>query len=129
MTIRPHRQGSNAYNHRPIGTEKVETGRGVLVRKVTDDPTIPSSYRWRPVHVLMWEAAHGRVPKGYMVVFKAGMKTLESSLITIDRLELVTFAENLRRNSIHTRYPAELVEIIRLNGALKRKVNNRKHAP
>jgi len=47
-----------------------------------------------------------------------------SEHITVERLELVTLAENLRRNSIH-RFPEDLVQLIQLKGALVRKINRR----
>ena len=114
-----------AHNYRPIGTERLDEKRGVLIRKITDDPSIYPAGRWRPVHVIVWEAAHGPVPEGHMVRFRDGMKTLESAQITADRLECVTLAENMRRNSYHTRYPKEVAQLIQLKGALNRKINRR----
>jgi hypothetical protein len=116
--------GAAQHNYVPIGTEKIDPKRNVLMRKVTDDPTLLPVYRWRPVHVLVWEAVHGPVPAGHIVVFRRGMKTFLASEITVDRLELVTLAENMRRNSIHN-HPPELVEVMRLVGTLKR--HGRKH--
>lgn len=111
-----------ARNYVPIGTEKVDTKRGVLVRKLSDDPTIFPVQRWRPVHVLVWEANHGPVPAGHIVRFRDGMKTLIASEITADKLELVTLAENMRRNTVH-RWPKDLVRLVQLKGALNRKIN------
>jgi hypothetical protein len=59
------------------------------------------------------------------VVFHAGKRTNVGSLITIDRVELITRSENMRRNSYLTRYPKEVADVIRLRGALNRKINNR----
>lgn len=116
--------GAAARNYVPIGTEKIDKKRNVLMRKVTDDPTIFPVKRWRPVHVLVWEAAHGPVPDdGRIVVFKKGMKTFVAAEITADRLELVTLAENMRRNSYHNNYPKEVAQLIQLKGALNRKIN------
>jgi hypothetical protein len=117
--------GAARHNYVPIGTEKVDPKRRVLMRKVTDDPAIVPVMRWRPVHVLVWEAAHGSVPAGHIVIFKTGRKTFVASEITVDRLELVTLAENMRRNTIHNRYPRDVVQVIQLGGALKRKIRNR----
>lgn len=57
------------------------------------------------------------------------MATTHRDSITLDRLELVTRAENMRRNSRHTRYPPDLNAVMQLKGALTRKINNRSKAP
>lgn len=119
------RPATEARNYVPIGTEKYDAKRKVTMRKVTDDPAVFPVMRWRPVHVLVWEAAHGPVPEGHIVVFKKGLKTLVSADITVDRLDLVTLAENMRRNSYHNNYPKEVVQLIQLKGALNRKINRR----
>lgn len=117
------RPAHEARNYVPIGTEKYDAKRKVTMRKVTDDPSVFPVMRWRPVHVLVWEAANGPVPKDHIVVFKKGRKTLVSADITVDRLDLVTLAENMRRNSYHTNYPKEVAQLIQLKGALNRKIN------
>jgi hypothetical protein len=99
--------GAAQHNYVPIGTEKVDKKRNVLMRKVTDDPTIFPVKRWRPVHVLVWEAAHGPVPEGRICVFKPGRKTFVADEITADKLEVITLAENMRRNTIHN-WPADI---------------------
>jgi hypothetical protein len=118
------RPAQDARNYVPIGTEKVDRKRNVLVRKITDDPTLFPVARWRPVHVLVWEAHNGPIPEGHIVIFKQGKKTFVADEITIDRLELVTLAENLRRNSVH-RFPKEVVQLIQLKGALVRRINRK----
>lgn len=115
------RAASDASNYVPIGTEKYDVKRKVTVRKITDDPAIFPAQRWRPVHVLVWEAANGPVPPGHIVIFKRGMKTLASAEISVEKLDLVTLAENMQRNTIH-RYPTEVKKAIRLVGKLKRTI-------
>ncbi|OCK48339.1 hypothetical protein BA766_20130 [Stenotrophomonas maltophilia] len=119
------RAASEARNYVPIGTEKVDPKRKVLMRKVTDDPAIFPTRRWRPVHVMVWEAANGPVPEGHIVVFQPGRKTLVAAEITADRLEAVTLAENMRRNSYHNRYPPELKELVHLKARITRRVRRR----
>jgi hypothetical protein len=119
------RPAHEARNYVPIGTEKYDVKRKTTVRKITDDPSIVPTMRWRPVHVLVWEAENGPVPEGHIVVFKKGLKTLVSADITVDRLDLVTLAENMRRNSYHNNYPKEVAQLIQLKGALNRKINRR----
>ena len=117
------RPACESRNYVPIGTEKVDVKRKVLVRKITDDPSLAPVMRWRPVHVMVWEVANGPVPPGHIVIFKRGQKTFVASEITIDRLELVSLAENMRRNSFRTNYPPEFGQLIQLKGALNRKIN------
>lgn len=117
------RPACESRNYLPIGTEKVDPKRNVLMRKVTDDPSVFPVQRWRPVHVMVWEAANGPVPPGHIVIFKRGQKTFVAAEITVDRLELVTLAENMRRNSFRTNYPPEFGRLIQLKGALNRKIN------
>ncbi|WP_445979106.1 HNH endonuclease [Stenotrophomonas muris] len=119
------RPASEARNYVPIGTEKVDPKRKVLMRKVTDDPALFPVNRWRPVHVLVWEVANGPVPEGHIVVFRPGLKTLVAAEITADRLEAVTLAENMRRNSYHNRFPPELKELVHLKARITRRVRRR----
>nr|WP_276540818.1 HNH endonuclease [Stenotrophomonas chelatiphaga] len=119
------RPASESRNYVPIGTEKVDPKRKVLMRKVTDDPSIFPAQRWRPVHVMVWEAEHGAPPEGHIVIFRPGMKTFAAAEITADRLEIVTLAENMRRNTFHNRYPAEVKELIHLKARISRRINKR----
>jgi hypothetical protein len=121
------RPAHEARNYVPIGTEKFDVKRKVIVRKITDDPSIFPAMRWRPVHVLVWIAANGPIPAGSICIFKPGMKTLVSSEITVDKLEVVTCAENMRRNTVHN-LPAPLPELVLLRGRLNRKINKRTRA-
>ena len=104
----------------PIGAERV-TKDGILQRKVNND--MPFQRRWKSVHSLVWEAAHGPIPPGHKVVFLAGQNTSIAAQITPEKLEMVTHAELMRRNSYHTRYPKELGLVIQMRGALNRKIN------
>ena len=106
----------------PIGAYAVFDG--VLVRKI-GTATGPTHLRWKAVHTLLWVAAHGAVPAGHVVVFKPGRKTIEPDKITLDALDCISRAENMRRNSLHTRMPPELARLVQLRGALQRQINRR----
>lgn len=121
--FKPGRAPQDASNYQPIGSTRVHKS-DYLEKKVSDDPNVYPAKRWQPVHRLVWEAAHGPVPPGHMVVFRPGQKTLVEHEITVDRLECLTRAENMRRNSYHN-YPPELRQVVQLQGALNRKINNR----
>lgn len=82
----------------------------------------PSHRRWKSVHSLIWEEAHGEIPPGHLVVFR----DRNTKNIAIDNLELVSRAENMRRNTIH-RYPPELKSTIRQLSKLKRAISEAAH--
>ncbi|MNJ67652.1 hypothetical protein D3C77_638420 [compost metagenome] len=103
------------HNHVPIGTERV-TCDGIRQRKTHDDG--PPHRRWKSVHMILWEELRGPVPPGHIVVFR----DRNTANIQIDNLELITRAENMRRNTIH-RYPPELKETIRQLGRLKKAIS------
>lgn len=116
--------GAAQAKYVPIGSLRI-TKDGYLERKVTDDPSIYPARRWVAVHRLAWEVENGPVPEGHVVVFKPGRKTTDVERITPDAVECITRVENMRRNSYLTRYPKEVADLIRLKGALNRKINNR----
>lgn len=115
--------GRAAQLVQPIGSLRINTD-GCLDRKVSELPG-PNNLRWHPVHRLVWEAAHGKVPEGHVVCFRPGKKTTDIDKITVDVLELLTRAENMRRNSVHSRYPPELARLVQLRGALSRQINRK----
>ncbi|WP_285259215.1 HNH endonuclease signature motif containing protein [Halopseudomonas bauzanensis] len=100
--------------YKPVGHERI-TKDGILQRKVRDDG--PLHRRWKSVHSILWEEHHGPIPSGHIVVFKD--KGPRHTDITIGRLEMITRAENARRNTIH-RYPPELKHAIRKLAKAKR---------
>jgi hypothetical protein len=73
--------------------------------------------KWYPLHQYKWEKKYGKVPKGYCLWFKDG----NSLKPYLNNLELITRAEDMRRNTIH-RYPMEVKKAIRINSKLKKKI-------
>ena len=116
------RAGRAAVLWRPIGHER-RTKDGILQRKVTDTGNTPRDYK--SVHSIVWEAAHGPIPAGHVVIFRPGTATSIAAEITPEKLELVSRAELMRRNSRHARYPKELSNLMQLKGVLTRKINQR----
>lgn len=111
------RTGKAERLYKPIGTERVSKD-GYLERKIND--SLPFQRRWRAVHLLVWEAAHGPLPAGHAVAFLNGDK----SDVRLENLELITRRELMRRNTVHN-LPAPLPQTIQLLGALNRKINRR----
>lgn len=114
--------GQQPHNTRPVGEYRIDK-QGTLQRKISA-ASGSNSQRWRGVHELVWIEAHGPVPQQHLVVFRPGMRTTKLDEITLDRVECISRAENMRRNSYHN-YPKELAQAIRLRGALVRAINQR----
>lgn len=112
-----NRTGKAQELYVPIGTERLSRD-GIRRRKVNDD--MPLQRRWKSVHAITWEAHHGPIPNGHIVVFRNGDRTD----MRIENLELVTRGENMRRNTYHNRYSKDIALAIQLRGALIRKINN-----
>lgn len=111
------RSGVAVALYKPIGTERVSKD-GYRERKVND--AMPLQSRWRAVHLILWEAANGPVPKGFAVCFQNGDKTD----IRLDNLVLVARRDLMKRNSVHN-LPAPLPQTIQLLGALKRAIRRK----
>lgn len=73
--------------------------------------------KWYPLHQKIWEDQNGKVSKGMCLWFKDG----DTLNCVIENLELITRAENMRRNSI-SQYPEELKMTIKLTNKIKRKI-------
>lgn len=114
--------GAAQHNYVPIGSLRLSKD-GALEQKVTDDPHIYPARRWVPVARLVWEAAYGPVPPKHVVRFLPGMATNVAHEITVDRLECISLAENMRRNTLH-RYPKEITDVIRARAVLNRRINH-----
>lgn len=113
------RRGVAARLYKPIGTERISKD-GYLERKVNDD--LPLQRRWRAVHLLVWEEAHGSVRKGYAIAFRNGDKRD----IRLENLECISRRELMARNTVHN-LPKPLVETVQLLGALNRQIRRRTH--
>lgn len=124
--FKPGRPPSTARNYKPIGSLRISKD-GYLERKLNDTHPTPAR-RWEAVHRLVWQAAHGPIPPGWIVVFKPGMRTAVEADITANRLECITRAEHAHRNHPRTKHP-ELGRLVQLKGAITRQVNriNREH--
>lgn len=119
------KRGQAPHNTRPVGSYRIDK-QGTLQQKVGTAKG-SNSKRWRGVHELVWIAAHGPVPPRHIVVFKPGLRTAERDEITLDRVECISLAENMRRNSYHN-YPKPVAELIQLRGALMRKIHRAERA-
>ena len=94
---------------------------GHLQRKVAE-VSGSNSKRWPNVAELVWIAANGPLPPKHIVVFKPGMRTNVLELITLDRVECISLAENARRNHPRNKHP-EFARLVQIKGAITRQVN------
>lgn len=81
------KKGHLPHNHLPVGSERTNRD-GYRERKI-QEPNV-----WRAVHVLNWEAVHGPVPAGHVLIFKNGDK----ANYDVSNLLLVTRGELARMN-------------------------------
>lgn len=114
--------GQMPHNTNPIGSYRFDKD-GTLQRKISNDKG-NNSKRWRGVHELVWVETNGPVPAKHIVIFKPGMRTAVLDEITIDRVECISLAENMRRNTYHS-MPKELAKLVQLRGAVNRQINKR----
>ena len=80
----------------------------------------PGARGWRGLHTILWEDAHGPVPPAHCLIFRNG----DSLDVELGNLELITRAENMRRNSVHN-LPEPLRLAILTLGHLKRRINGK----
>lgn len=72
---------------------------------------------WELYHRWLWERENGKIPEGYLIVFK-DENTLNT---TIENLEIITMAENMYRNSKHN-YPQEVIPSLVLSKQIETKL-------
>lgn len=116
------KKGRQPQNTMPIGAYRYDASN-VLQRKVSNAKG-SNSKRWRSVHELVWIEHNGPVPEKHFCVFKPGMWTNKLEEITIDRIDCIDLAENMRRNSFH-RYGKEVAQLYQLSAQITRQINKR----
>jgi hypothetical protein len=117
MEATQFKKGQKSHTWKPIGTER-RSKEGYLQVKISD--TGVSRHDYVPVHLLVWQLHHGDIPAKHRVAFKDGNK----ANIVIENLELVSFGEMMKRNTVHN-YPKEIAQLVLLRGAVQRKINRR----
>lgn len=107
------KKGHRPHNWKADGSiveRNDKTGRSYLYFKVKDS-------HWILYHNKIWMDHHGPIPEKHIISFKDG-NTLNCD---ISNLELLSMAENAKRNSIH-RFPDDVKEVIRLKAKLTKKI-------
>ncbi len=106
------KKGNLPHNTRSEGETRLDKEGYVLVKI--------AHKKWIRKHRVIWEQAHGEIPKGYLIRIKDGNKENYS----LDNMELITMADNMRLNTMH-RFPTELKQTIKLLKKLKKKINEK----
>ncbi|HEX6827374.1 MAG TPA: HNH endonuclease signature motif containing protein [Burkholderiales bacterium] len=102
-----------------VGALRINSDGGLDI-KVADGPR-----GWCCMARWVWEQAHGPIPRGRAVRYRNG----DSHDTRIENLYLATRRDLMRANSIHN-LPQPLADVIRLRGAVIRKINRRtRHEP
>lgn len=86
-------KGQYPPNTQPIGAE-VKDGEGYWIVKVSGKRGPGRKNRWKLKHQMIWEEAHGSVPKGCVVIFLDENK----DNLSLDNLQLVTKQELMEMN-------------------------------
>lgn len=78
-------KGNIPHNHRPLGSERIDSKDGYILIKVKEPRT------WKHKHVYLWEKVYGPKPKGSAVIFADRNKRNFSldNLILVKRSELL----------------------------------------
>lgn len=106
------KKGQPSINRREVGSERVNVD-GYIEIKVAE----PN--KWKLKHRVIWEKAHGKIPKSCNIQFKDG----NPLNCVLKNLYIISRSEQMRtKNSMYARYPQELIGVIRLRGSVKRQI-------
>lgn len=106
------KKGNKPFNYKPIGSTRINK-EGYKEIKVSD----PN--KWKLYHRFIWEENNGPISDGCIVVFK----DKDKNNFNIENLELISYVDNMYRNSIH-RLPEEIKTTIRCITILKKVIKN-----
>lgn len=106
--------GQKPKNTKWNGYERVTVDDYIQVRV--------SERKFKMKHKMIWEEANGKLPEGMIVVFKDKNRRN----FAIENLEAITYAENMKRNTL-SKYPSELKQLIKLNNKLKTQLKPKKN--
>ena len=120
--------GNVPPNTDPIGTEKLLKD-GYIWVKINNIPKAKKQVNWKQKHRLIWEEAHGPIPKGHVVIFLDGDRTN----ITLENLAMVPQRVLSRLNQKHlifddaekTKVGIGIAEVISKIGELKSSRENK----
>lgn len=107
------KKGHTPANHRPVGSERIDSKDGYVLIKVAEPNT------WKHKHVVIWESHYGKVEKGYIIRLKDN-NPLNYSL---DNLEKVSKKVHFRLNKCnYAEMPAELKPAVKVIAEIEVKI-------
>jgi hypothetical protein len=114
------RAGAAQQKWVPVGT--VTMRDGYMMMKVKDDPEAIAGKgalrtNWMYVHKMVWETAHGMIPRGHRIWWK----DRDHLNCALENIELLTDKEHMARTTLHN-LPPKLKRVIVLKGAIKRRI-------
>lgn len=112
------KKGHQRSDTAAIGAERIDPKDGYILIKVSKAEQGAKALPWQPKHRVLWERAHGKVPKGMVLKSIDGNKQNTAPA----NWRLITLAENMKRNTIHN-YPKPIAEAVQLRGAINRRIN------
>lgn len=114
------KKGEKPPNYTPVGTEKIRPSNGYVWVKIAEPK------KWRMKQLVVWEAAHGPIPKGMMIYFRDGDRTncdLENLMLVERRL-----IGTLNRSGL-SQYRGELTEAAINTARLQLAANDKRRNP
>lgn len=108
-------KGHTLNGELPLGTVKLMSN-GYLMRKVAQTGYPPDD--WKMESRLVWEAHHGPIPPNHVV----HLKDRDPMNVSPDNMELLSRGELVRRFGINA-LPPEIQQVLRLKGAINRRIN------
>jgi len=108
------KKGLVPANYKPVGTIRINSDG------YTDIKVGEGLRQWKLLHRINWEKVHGPIAKGMVLIFKDNNK----QNVEVDNLEILTKAQNMKRNTVHN-YPPEIVHLVQLKAAINRQINKK----
>lgn len=111
--------GSTPQNRKEVGALRINSD-GQLDIKLHE-----GLRSWVQLSHYCWWCEHGEwPPQGMVLRFLNG----DQHDPRIENLKLITRQENMRLNSVHTKYPPEVARLVQLRGALNRQIHRKTRA-
>lgn len=98
------KKGDAPHNTKPLGSiTKIQDSNGYWYAHIK----IAEPNKWQMLHAYIWEQEHGKIPKGYCVIFK----DRDTENMSLDNLMLVSRSELARLNQKYVAIDPSLREV------------------
>lgn len=110
--------GQVPASHRPVGSTRLCSKQGYVLMKMAE-----GMHQWRPIHRIIYQRMHGKVPHGHIVTFVDSNR----ENISITNLTSITIKQHCLNNSVN-KYGDEIADLYRLKGRITKAINKRERA-